>query len=165
MLQAIVKNKAREFLLGGDQRRPVEDIMTACVFGGLRYLAPEVAGAARPGCWATSSRAASELSDVQLWPRRDGVEPDVVLLCHLPSGRPLHVVVERKWATNIGPRTGREAARSLRRATSGLRPHVAGLRRPRPVQGGRSAALARVSLISTYGRALGMRELPPRLLG
>ena len=46
MLQAIVRTKAREFLLGGDQRRPVEDVMTACVFGGLRYLAPGVAGAA-----------------------------------------------------------------------------------------------------------------------
>ena len=100
MLQAIVKNKGRSFLLGGDQRRPVEDVMTDCVFGGLRYFDPATAGTLLRWLIGDVGGPDLRLTEVELWPRLRGVEPDAVLRGRLASGLHVQVIVECKWGTN-----------------------------------------------------------------
>ena len=100
MLQAIVRNKGRRFLLGGDQRRPVEDVMTDCVFGGLRYFDPQNAGTILAWLIGDVAMPDLRLTDVELWPRRQGVEPDAVLRGRLASGQLVQLLVECKWGAN-----------------------------------------------------------------
>lgn len=99
MLQAIVKNKARYFLFKGFDKRPTEDIVTDCVFGGLRYLQPDDAG--RVLSWLAPDRSAlrdARVVSVDLWKRApDGCEPDALLKCVMADGSILTIIVEAKW--------------------------------------------------------------------
>ena len=99
MLQAIVKNKARGFLIEGRIKPPREDIITDCVFGGLKYFPGEIAGQVlhviAPSVFPESTR----LLSIQLWPRGK-CEPDALIKCVIEKNKTLTVIMEAKWAYN-----------------------------------------------------------------
>ena len=106
MLQAIARNKVNRFLSSPDLP---EDVLTDCVFGGLRYLTPTDAGfvlsrvLSGDGASSFADRGRSPLAglevlDAELWPaRRGGREPDGLLLCRKADGGRLTVLLEAKW--------------------------------------------------------------------
>lgn len=105
MLQAIARNKINRFLSGPDLP---EDLLTDCVFGGLRYLAPAEAGSVLARVLSGDAMpavdrgrrplAGLEVLEAELWPaRRGGREPDGLLRCRTPDGGTLVVLLEAKW--------------------------------------------------------------------
>ena len=106
MLQAVVKNKLKRYLIQDGE--PPEDLITDCFFGPLRYLNGQDAG--RAMAWICQDAAKSgfgllngaTVSDVELWPRSNGVEPDAHIRCRSPSGASLQVLIEVKWNSPLG---------------------------------------------------------------
>lgn len=105
MLQAIARNKINRFLSSPELP---EDVLTDCVFGGLRYLAPAEAGSVlacvlseEPPSFVDLGRqrlTGLEVLDAELWPaRKGGREPDGLLRCRTADGKLLAVLLEAKW--------------------------------------------------------------------
>lgn len=97
MLQAITRNKAEKFLKQNGTRIPREDLMTDVVFGGLRYFEPDQGGLALHWLIPDVVEFGSLLQEVRLWPRRNRVEPDVVIDLIVPNGQRRRLIVECKW--------------------------------------------------------------------
>lgn len=106
MLQALVKNKARRFLLSSSdafpKKVPREDIITDCVFGGLRYFTPSERGVVLAWMMPSILEAADiKVKSVELWPREERCEPDAVLKCTSQGGEDVTLIVEAKWGKNV----------------------------------------------------------------
>jgi hypothetical protein len=72
--------------------------VTDCVFGGLRYLTPADGGLVLEWLLGTQFPVAgARISDVRLWPREQGCEPDAVIEAELRDGKGLKVIIEVKW--------------------------------------------------------------------
>jgi hypothetical protein len=100
MQQAITKGKVTGFFFRGRQRRPTEDFVTACVFGGLRYLSPEDAGIALSWLLPREPHLlGGTVEAVELWPRSESerCEPDALLTIGTNTGKRVHLIVEAKW--------------------------------------------------------------------
>lgn len=97
MLQAITRNKAEKFLKQDGTRIPREDLMTDVVFGGLRYFEPDQAGLALHWMMPDVVEFGTLVREVRLWPRRNRVEPDVVIDLIAPNAQNLRLIVECKW--------------------------------------------------------------------
>lgn len=100
MLQAMIRNKARSFLMGGSQRSPLEDLMTDVVFGGLRYFDEAQAGLALGWLIPDLVKPGATLNNLRLWPRLDDREPDVVIDLTRPDLSRMRLIVEAKWQKN-----------------------------------------------------------------
>jgi hypothetical protein len=100
MLQATIKDKARNFFLKNGQRVPREDILTDCLFGGLRYLPPEKATIFLR--WALGEVISSQhvVSEIKLWPKEECREPDAKVVLQSRNIEPITIIVEAKWGAN-----------------------------------------------------------------
>lgn len=101
MLLAITRKKAESFLKRDSAKVPREDIMTDAVFGGLRYFDGIQAGTALHWLMPDVVPTGSEVSEVRLWPKRESVEPDVVIDLISSVGEGFRVIIEAKWLDNV----------------------------------------------------------------
>ena len=106
MLQAVIKNKLNRYLRKDGQ--PPEDLITDCFFGPLRYLDMGDAGKALAYICHNVGKAAfhvldgSAVSDIELWPRKNSVEPDVLVHCRSSVGTAVQLLIEVKWNSPLG---------------------------------------------------------------
>ncbi len=106
MLQAVIKNKLSRYLVQNGE--PPEDLITDCFFGPLRYLDAQEAGQAIAWICQDNGRSAFPLlsgaimSDIDLWPRSNRVEPDALMTCTSSSGTQLLLLIEVKWNSPLG---------------------------------------------------------------
>ena len=106
MLQAVIKYKLTKYLRRDGQ--PPEDLITDCFFGPLRYLDAYDAGRALACICRNAGQAAfhvldgAAVSSVDLWPRRNGVEPDVLVRCKTSLGVEVQLLIEVKWNSPLG---------------------------------------------------------------
>ena len=123
MLQAVIKKKLQRHLR--EPEKPPEDLITDCFFGPLRYLGARDAGRALAQVCQDSRKAAfnalegAEVTDVELWPRRNRVEPDVMVHCSDASGNPLRLMVEVKWDAPLGDAQALRQWRAFRTGNEG----------------------------------------------
>jgi hypothetical protein len=113
MLQGFEKNKLSSLLQDDDKRLPIEDLITAAVFGTAAYTEPElsmrmlrvIVGGEFP--FPEKPTAV----EVELWPRTSGlqtrswIEPDVTI--DITDGEPallLRLIVEAKWNSPLSPK-------------------------------------------------------------
>lgn len=82
------------------KRVPREDIVTDCVFGGLRYL--DHLSAACLVRWMLHHIVPKQyaMDRSELWPKEGNREPDAVLSFIAPDSPPITIIVESKWANN-----------------------------------------------------------------
>lgn len=104
MLEAIRKNKAKNFLLGRDppKKRPKEDLITDAVFGGLRYFDAADAATLLNLIFDQPQRDRnlprfSSIDDVRLWHRWTNCEPDVIVTGKSADSTSIELIIEVKF--------------------------------------------------------------------
>lgn len=128
MLQAMTRNKARRYLIDRTSTRvPTEDIMSACVFGGLEYFPEPVKTNLLNAMLSAKIGKFSAVEEVVLWDREE-IEPDVSITGLTEDGQSYTILIECKWAAPLDSEQIRRQAEKLRTLGVGKTEHLVVLR-------------------------------------
>lgn len=89
-----------------DGRVSMEDEITSTLLGPLAFL-PKRDSAyfwyhlLKSGCKRTIADTPPESADIQLWPRRHGIEPDMHVVLNWPDGHAHTLLIELKWTAPL----------------------------------------------------------------
>lgn len=89
-----------------DGRVSMEDEITSTLLGPLAFL-PKRDSAyfwyhlLKAGCKRTIADTPPESADIQLWPRRRGIEPDMHVVLNWSDGRTHTLLIELKWTAPL----------------------------------------------------------------
>lgn len=102
MLQGFTKSKLTR-LVKNQRNSPIEDLMTASIFGGLAFMPAQWASLATRYIFKgfvnnsdTLLTTECRFDRIEFWPRRDGVEPDSMLQ-YLSAQQQRALLIEVKW--------------------------------------------------------------------
>ena len=109
MLHAARKNKTRlpaqryaAWSASGEARRTQEDEITSTIFGPLDFMPQETVNCIINAIFQDSCCTDDDEISMELWPRIDRIEPDILFTKKSTDGSVMYFVIEVKWNAPLG---------------------------------------------------------------